>query len=213
MRGRYDRDMRLRKATVGLASVAMLLISCSSEAPKKAAKEPEKPAEPVGGRYAFHQCFISARTWATDLELLRVRNLPMEGVKAEPGKAAVWEVTFVSPSKQRAKTYTYSVVEQEPIHKGVFGGQEESYSGPRGQVSSFPTAALKIDTVAAWETAAAESKEYIAKNPNSPIAFLLEKTPRHPNPAWRVIWGTSPSTSNYSIYVDASTGTYLERMR
>lgn len=205
--------MRLRKAAVVLASAAMLLVSCGSEAPKKATKEPAKPVEPVGGRYAFHQCFISARTWATDLELLRIRNLPLENAPAAPGKAAVWEVTFVSPSKQRAKAYTYSVIEQEPIHQGVFGGAEESYSGPRGQSSSFPTAALKIDTVEAWETAAAQSKEYMAKNPDKPITYLLEKTPRHPDPAWRVVWGTSPATSNYSVFVDASTGQYLERMR
>ena len=56
--------MRLRKAAVVVASVATFFLSCSSETPKKAAKEPEKPAEPVGGRYAFHQTFISARTWA-----------------------------------------------------------------------------------------------------------------------------------------------------
>jgi hypothetical protein len=95
----------------------------------------------------------------------------------------------------------------------VFGGGEEGYSGPRGQATSFPTAALKIDTPAAWDKAAEQSKEYMAKNPDKVITYLLEKTPRHPNPAWRVIWGTSPATSNYSIYIDATTGDYLERMR
>jgi hypothetical protein len=204
--------MTLPKAAI-LFSAAMLLVSCSSEAPKKAAKEPEKPAEPVGGRYAFHQAFISARTWATDLELLRIRNLALGKLPSAPGKAAIWEVTFVSPGKQRAKAYTYSIVEQETIHKGVFGGLEAGYSGPQGQASTFPTAALKIDTPAAWETAAAHSKEYMAKNPDSVITYLLEKTPRHPNPTWRVIWGTSAATSGYSVYIDASTGEFLERMR
>jgi hypothetical protein len=201
--------MRLRKAVILFAAV---LVSCSSEPPKKA-KEPEKPAEPVGGRYAFHQVYVSARTWATDLELLRVRNLPLENAPSAPGKSAVWEVTFVSPGKARAKAYTYSVIESENIHKGVFGGLEETYSGPRGQATTFPIAALKIDTVQAWETAAEKSKEYIAKNPDKPITFLLEKTPRHPNPAWRVIWGTSVASADYSVYVDASSGDYLEKMR
>lgn len=200
------------KAHVLLASAAMLLVSCSTEAPK-AAKEPEKPAEPVTGRYAFHQCYVYTRTWATDLELLRVRDIPTENAPAAPGKAPVWEVTFVSPSKQRMKQCTYSVIEQEQIHKGVFGGAESGYSGPQAQASAFPTAALKTDTVAAWETAAEQSKEYMAKNPDKPITYVLEKTPRHPNPTWRVIWGTSPATANYSIYVDASTGQFLERMR
>lgn len=204
--------MRLRKAVVFVACTAALLVSCASEAPKKA-KEPEKPAEPVGGRYAFHQTYVSARTWATDLELLRVRNLPMENAPTAPGKSAVWEVTFVSPGKRQAKAYTYSVIETPSIHKGVFGGLEESYTGPRGQATTFPIAALKIDTVAAWEAAAEKSKEYMTKNPDKPITFLLEKTPRHPNPAWRVIWGTSVAAADYSVYVDASTGAFLERMR
>ena len=203
--------MRLRKAAI-LAACAAVLVSCSSEAPKKAA-EPKKPAEPVGGRYAFHQTYVAARSWATDLEVLRVRNILIEDAPTAPGKSAVWEVTFVSPSKGRAKPYTYSVVERENIHQGVFGGAEESWSGPRGQVTSFPIAALKVDTDAAWEEAASQSKEYMAKNPDKPITYLLEKTPRHPNPAWRVIWGTSPASSDYSIYIDASTGQYLERMR
>jgi hypothetical protein len=206
------KDMTLPKAAV-LAAAAFVLVSCSSEPAKKAEKEPEKPAEPVGGRYAFHQAFITARTWATDLQLLRVRNLPLENLPSAPGKAAVWEVTFVSPGKQRSRAYMYSVVEQENIHKGVYGGLEESYTGAKGQAAAFPTAALKIDTPDAWETAAAKSKEYMQKNPNSVITYLLEKTPRHPNPTWRVIWGTSAATSGYSIYVDATTGEFLERMR
>jgi hypothetical protein len=195
-----------------LAACAAIFISCSSEAPKKAS-EPKKPAEPVGGRYAFHQIYVAARTWATDLELLRVRNILIEDAPTAPGKSAVWEVTFVSPSKGRAKAYTYSVIERENIHAGVFGGGEESWSGPRGQVTTFPIAALKVDTDAAWETAAAQSKDYAAKNPDKPITYLLEKTPRHPNPAWRVIWGPSVAMSDYSVYIDASTGAYLERMR
>lgn len=202
--------MRLLKATP--AACAVLFLSCSSEPPKKA-KEPEKPIVPIGARSAFQQTFISARTWAQDLEILRIRNLSLEGVKTEPGESAVWEVTFVSPGKQRVKAYTWSAVERETIHEGVFGGQEEGWSGHSGQATSFLPAAFKIDSIDAWNTAAAKSKEYMQKFPDKPISFLLEKTPRHPNPAWRVIWGTSVATSDYSIYVDASTGEYLERMR
>lgn len=212
--GQYDRSMRLRKSDVVLTMMATALLSCSSAPPKQeAAKEPAKPAEPVGGRYAFHQTYITARTWATDLQILRVRNIHIGNAPTAPGKSAVWEITFVSPSKQRARAYTYSVIEQEPIHEGVFAGLEQSFSGSQGQATPFPIAALKVDTPAAWETAVEHSKEYMAKTTEKTITYLLEKTPRHPDPSWRVIWGTSPATSNYSIYVDASTGAYLERMR
>jgi hypothetical protein len=204
--------MTLPKAVV-LFSAALLLVSCSSAPPKKAEKAAEKPAEPVGGRYAFYQTFITARTWATDLEIFRVRNIPVENTPAQPGKASVWEVTFVSPSKQKMRVYTYSTIEQDNIHKGVSPGLEDAYTGPRAQSAPFNTAALKIDTPEAWTTAAEKSKEYIQKNPDKIITYWLERTPRHPNPTWRVIWGTSAATSDYSIYVDATTGAFIERMR
>src|SRR5262245_20747231 len=109
--------MVLRKAIAVIGTISTLFLSCSTAPKEIAKKEPEKAAEAVGGRYAFHQTYISARTWATDLEVLRVRNNHVENAPPAPGKAAVWEVTFVSPTKQRSKTYTYSVIEQQPIHK------------------------------------------------------------------------------------------------
>ena len=179
--------------------------------PPKETKE-EGPAEPVGGRYAFHQTYITARTWAQDLQVLRVADIKIEGVDAEPGKAAAWEVIFVSPSLGKQRSYTYSVVERGSIHKGVFPGLEQSYM-QRGQSAPFLIAAFKIDSVDAYKTAAAQSKEYMAKNPNLPVTFILEKLARYPDPAWRVIWGASAGTSNYSMYVDATTGLFLERTR
>ena len=196
--------------TLLCAAAALLAAACSSTAPQKA-KEPPKPPEPLAARKAFHQTFITARTWAQDLELLRVATIPVS-VKAPPGTSAAWEITFVSPSKGRARTYTYSLVEEGSLRKDVYGGLEESFSGSRGQSTPFPAAAFKTDSTDAWETAAEKSKDYMQKNPDKPISFVLEKTPRHPNPAWRVIWGTSAATSNYSVYVDASTGEFLERM-
>ena len=51
-----------------------------------------------------------------------------------------------------------------------------------------------------------QTQDYVKKNPDTPIMILLEHTNRHPDLAWRIIWGTSVSTSNFSVYVDASTG-------
>ncbi len=203
----------MKTAFIAITLLAVVLTGCSSEAPKPAKKEAKKAAEPVTARYAFHQTFIMARTWAQDLELLRVRNLVMEGSKVEPGKAEVWEVTFVSPSKRKSRAYTFSVVEKGNIHEGPFAGMEGDWSGRDGQATSFLTAAFRKDSTEAWLVAAEKSKEYMAKYPDKPITFLLEKTPRHPDPSWRVIWAASVSTADYSIFVDASTGEFLERMR
>lgn len=194
------------------APVLLLLASCSQSATKKAS-EPVKPPEPVGAQYAFHQVFLVARTWAPDLLVWRVRDVPMSNVKGEGGKRAAWEVTVVSPSKGKLKSYTYSVVEEGNIHKGVFPGVEDDYRGPRGQVSAWPVQAFKVDSTQAYEVAMANSADFVKKNPDIPITFLLEQTSRHPYLTWRVIWGTSVASSGYSVYVGAGTGKFVEKMR
>jgi hypothetical protein len=199
-----------------LLCTCLLAAACSSEAPKQAEKtaEPEKPPEPVTGLTAFHRMFMTARTWAPDVQAVSMRNIPLEQVKAEPGKSGAWEATFVSASKGQSKIYTYSVIEAGGnLHKDVFAGLAEAWSGPRGQQRPFPIQAIKKDSTTAWEVALEHSKEYHAKNKDKPISFLLEQTPRHPELTWRVIWGESAARSNYSVIVGASTGNYLERLR
>ncbi len=199
-----------------LALPLVLLIGCS-EAPKQKAeqkkKEPEKPAEPVTARTAFQQIFASARTWAPDAQILRLANIRVEGVKDHGGKCGAWQAILVSPSRNKQKMFTYSVVEGPGnLHKGVFGTPEETYT-PRGQAKPFLIAALKVDSDQAFETAMKKGAEYAKKNPDLPMSFMLELTPQNQNPTWRVLWGESVSTSNYSIVVDASTGEYLRTLR
>jgi len=156
-----------------------------------------------------------ARSWAPDLEVLKMNSLPIQGVKAEPGKAGAWTATFVSASKARARSYTFAVVEGEGnLHKGVFAGQEEGWSGPRGVTKPFTIQAVKTDTDAAYKVAL-ENKgaDYDKKNPGKPITILLEKNNKFPDPSWRVIWGESVGTSNFSVYVDCFTGTFQETLR
>jgi hypothetical protein len=71
-------------------------------------------------------------------------------------------------------------------------------------------AAIKVDSDEAYQTALKKGAEYDKKNPGKPIILLLEANNQFPDPSWRVIWGESVGTSNFSIYVDASTGGYLE---
>jgi len=42
--------------------------------------------------------------WATDVQVLRLSSIRMDGVKDEPGKAGAWEAVFVSPGKLKSKT-------------------------------------------------------------------------------------------------------------
>lgn len=198
-----------------LGPVFLLLVGCG-EAPQPVAekpKEPPPPPAPVTGRWAFHQMYSAARGWAPDIMALRLRSLHLAEVKPEPAKAAAWEATFVSPSRGRSRPYTYSVIEAPGnLHQGVFAGLEESYV-QRGSIKPFLIAAVKTDTPEVFETALKKAADYAKKHPDMPINFILESTDRFPNPAWRVLWGESPSTSNYSILVDASTGLYLQTLR
>jgi hypothetical protein len=208
--------MILRRAVLVVCSAAVLYVGCSSPTPKKEeAKEPEKPPEPVSARFAFQQMYVTARGWAADAQGLSMSSIRLETVKEDtPGESGAWQAVFVSPSRNRAKRYTYSVVESAGnLHQGVYGNVEESWSGPRPTAQPWVIQAFKIDSTEAYQTAAKRSAEYMKKNPNTPITFLLEQTSRHPFLTWRVLWGESVGTSNYSVLVNASTGQYVETLR
>ena len=195
--------------------VALALASCS-EAPKTATeekKEAPKALEPLTGRQAFQQMYIAARQWAPDCQPLKMQNINLTEVKAPAGKSGAWQCVFVSQGRARAKTYSWSAIEAEGnLHKGVFAGQEESYSASH-QEQPFLIAAIKTDSDEAYKEAAEKAAEYLKKSPNKPVNYALELTPRFPDLAWRIFWGESVSTSEYTVFIDASTGKYLERIR
>lgn len=197
------------------AALCLLLSSCSEAPP--APKEPEKPPEPVTGQSGLYKMFQVARSWAPDAKVLKMNSMPLSEVpNVPPGKAAVWQATFISEAKSQARTYTYSIVEDlgNNLHKGVFAGSEQGWTGRPTDVNQpFVIAAVKADTDAAYKAALAEAVDYDKKNPGKPITLLLEKNLKFPDPVWRVVWGESVGTSNFSIYVDASTGLFLEKMR
>jgi hypothetical protein len=190
-----------------------VFLSACSDTPKTAeVKQPPKVLEALTGRQAFQQMYPQARGWAPDAQPLQISSLNLAQVKAGDGKAGVWQVIFVSPSLGKAKTYTWSAVESEGnLHEGVFGSQQEDYT-PRGDSSPFQIAAIKVDSDEAYKTAVENSADYIKKNPDKPVLFLMELGKRFPDVTWRVVWGNSVGTSDYSVFVDGSTGKYLERM-
>ena len=190
-----------------------LLVGCSDPAPEKKVKAPEKPPEAVTGRTAFYKMFGTARLWAADVQGLRCASIRLNQVKDELGATGAWECTFVSPSLQKSKSFTYSVIEAEGnLHKDVFAGLDEPYAAG-SQTAPWAIQAFKIDSDAAYKEAAAKSAEYIKKNPDKSIFYLLEWNKRFPVLTWRIVWGESVGTSNYSVYIDASSGAFIEKMR
>jgi hypothetical protein len=190
--------------------VAVVWLSACSDAPVK--KVPEKPPEPETGRQGFYKTFPQAHTWATDAQPIRVRSIELKELPADGGKAAAWEVTYASESKGRSRIYTWSAVEAEGnLHQGVFASGEESWRAG-GADKPFPIQALKIDTPEALQTAITHSVTYFKNIGSKPHPkFVLEYTARYPNPSWRVYWGDSVSTAEWSVFVDAATGDYQGR--
>jgi hypothetical protein len=197
---------------LSLVALAALMMCGCSDPPKAEKKTPEPPPTPVTGRQAFQQTFGMSRTWSADVQPIRVRSLNLPNPKSEDGKAGAWEIVYVSPSKSKAKTYTWSAIESEGnLHKGVFGNLEEAWR-QGAQERPFYAAAIKIDTPEALQTAIGKSSEYLKSPKQKPLVnFMLESTPRFPNPAWRVFWGESVSGAEWSVFIDATTGEYLGR--
>lgn len=198
-----------------LLGVMVGLFGCT-EAPTEepVAKEEEKPPEPVDGQKAFFQMYIAARVWAPDAQGLRLESLHIPEVGRKDGAFGAWRATFVSLSKRRTAVFNYSVVEVGgKLQKGVFQDHEEGYS--EGRAKPWPVSALKISSAKAYEVALAQkhTKDYVKKNPGKHVIFILEHTNRHPDLTWRVVWGERVSTSDFSVYVDATTGDFLEVMR
>jgi len=200
--------MHLVRICFAISAVA-LLAGCS-DSPPPTARQAEPPPAPVTGRQAFQYLYGSSRIWAPDSMPLTIRSLHAPGITSGKGTAGAWEVVFVSPMNARARTYTWSAVEAEGLHKGVFPGPQETWhaGGPNQPVSP---ALLKVDTPEALDAAtkAPTSEAYLSKPGQRPVVdYLLdfEAATRFPNPAWHVLWGGTLSSAEYSVTVDASTG-------
>jgi hypothetical protein len=197
-------------AVLALAS----LVGCSTEAPKQAAKPVEEKPEAITGRSAFYKMLPVAKQWAADCKGIQLTSMQLNDVPAEPGKAGAWRAIFVSESKSRMKTFLWSAVDAPGgFRKGAWEGQEDSFRGKLGQASPFYMQALQTDSDAAYTTAIAKDDPFLKSGEKTSVNFLMEFTPRHPNLTWRVLWGETVGTAKYSVFVDATTGQYLEKGR
>ena len=197
-----------------IALLLLFLVACGDQSGKKPTKEatPAAPPQPVTARFAFQRLSIQARVWAADAQLLRIYSANLKEVPSVDGKYPAWHATFVSAQLKKARSFSYSVVDSGNVHAGVLRGREESWLGPTGQAQPFPLQMLKVDSDEAYATAVKESKEYLKKHPEMPFHFLLELTPRFPLPAWRVSWGETLGSSDYTVFIDCTSGKYLQTL-
>ena len=187
------------------------IVACTGPSERKAEKpEPSAPPQPVTARFAFQRMYILAKTWSADAQPVQIANLNLKWLPCVGGKCVAWRATFVSAQLRKALAYTFSVVNSPGIiREGAMAGRDEPWSGPTGQSRPFIYQMLKVDSDQAYHVAAKESAPYLKKHPDLPVQFLLEFSGRFPTPAWRVMWGETIGSSNYSVFVDSISGHYL----
>jgi hypothetical protein len=198
----------MNHARICFAIAAVAMLTGCSDSPPPTPRQTEPPPAPVTGRQAFQYLYGSSRIWASDSMPLTIRSLHAPGVTSGKGTAGAWEVVFVSPMNARARTYTWSAVEAEGLHRGVFPGPQETWH-PGGPNQPFSPALLKVDTPEALDAATKSAVSYLSKPGQRPLVdYLLdfEAATRFPNPVWHVLWGGTLSSAEYSVTVDASTG-------
>ena len=117
----------MHHARICFAIAAVALLTGCSDSPPPTSRQAEPPPAPVTGRQAFQYLYGSSRIWASDSMPLTIRSLHAPGIIGGQGTAGAWEVVFVSPMNAKARTYTWSAVEAEGLHKGVFPGPQETW--------------------------------------------------------------------------------------
>jgi hypothetical protein len=197
--------------------VAVLTLTACSKAPEKveakepAVKETALPAEPVAARSAFFEMYKPARAWASDLFPLSLTSGEIPGIKNEHGKAAQWTAVFVSPSRREARTLVYSVADHgATIHKGVFIGGAQPWSGPTPKSKPFQVTEFITNSDQAYEVAMTKAGPWVQKHPDKKLTLFLANASKHPGPLWYLLWGDTKS--GYMAHVNATTGT-LEAMK
>ena len=168
----------LKQWGAGVVTVAALLfVGCNSSstpaasdtaaAPKPAA---EAPAAPVTGKTAYWPVYKSAVAWSPDVVVTRIAAREVPGFKNGEGKAAMWEVTFASPSKNQMRVDQYAIATSLPdIHKGAAAGLVGAWGGQTRDAMPVQIGASTVDSDAAYKAAAADAAEYLKKYPGKEL--------------------------------------------
>ena len=195
---------------------ATLALSACSEASKpvakietEAAKEPSKAPEAITAQLAFYEAYKPARAWATDLLALSVASGEVPNIKNEDGKAGLWTIIFVSPSRKEARSFTYAVVDcGADIRKGINVGNALPWGGATRTSKPFSNSEFAVDSEAAYKTALAKAEGWLKKHPNQKATLRLGNASRFAAPVWYIMWGTTKN--GYAALVNATTGAILK---
>jgi len=196
----------MKKLLLLLLSVAVIA-GCTSESNQPAPK-PEPP-QPLSGRSAFQQLYISARSWAVDARPYRLQSGAVGDNQGKDGKAVVWQAGFASPSQRLSREYSWSGIDApDAPSRGVSHGAQDPYTPG----SDFDVQFLKVDSDKAFEIAQKHGGDKLLHDdPNTPVIYLLEWSRPTNNLIWHVIYGNSRNAAKLVVDVDASTSEFLRK--
>jgi hypothetical protein len=194
-----------------MAMLALLMMTgCTSgpSTPAPVEKPQPKLAEFVTGRSAFQKLYIAARGWARDAQPYRIESMITDNSKGKDGKSAVWRASFASPLQHGVKAYTWSG--EVSSDRGINPGTEDTYSPTNTSTQIFDVAFLKVDSDKALETAQRHGGDkLVAKDPDTPILYVLDWSSATNELIWHVIYGVSRDDYKLRVAVNASSGDFI----
>jgi hypothetical protein len=208
----------MRKLCSALSFALLItLIACNSGTPAKpssaaAPAKKEEPAAPVAytAREAFQKMYATAHLWAPDARPYRLESSTFKDFTGKDGKAVIWRAGFASPARRSLKGFALSGAHSEDTPSfGVSSGVEDTYSPSNSSTRVFDPSFLKVDSDKAFEAAQKHGGEKLFKqNPQQPVVYLLDWSPRENILTWHVIYGNSQSDAKLRVAVNATTGAF-----
>jgi hypothetical protein len=199
----------MQKLLMAMLALQMMT-GCTSgpSTPAPVEKPQPKPAEFVTGRSAFQKLYIAARGWARDAQPYRIESMITDDSKGKDGKSAVWRASFASPLQHGVKAYTWSG--EVSSDRGINPGTEDTYSPTNTSTQIFDVAFLKVDSDKALETAQKHGGDkLVAKDPETPILYVLDWSSATNELIWQVIYGVSRDDYKLRVAVNASSGDFI----
>jgi hypothetical protein len=189
----------VKKVSIALVSVAAGVVLAAGTVPQ---------AEPVAAKTAFWEMYKPARAWAADLLVLSLGSHEVAGVKTEDGKFAMWTAVFVSPDRQEARTFTYSVVANGNTAKGVSAGAAQRWTGSTSQSRAFRASDFEVDSDAAYKAALVKAGAWVKQHPDKKVSLTLGSASQFSVPVWYAMWGSK--TAGYGVFVNAVSGALIK---
>ena len=204
--------MAMKKFLMAMLAL-VLMAGCSSEPskPVQTEKPQPKPPEFLTGRAAFQKLFIAAHGWARDPQPYRIESVLTADSKGKDGKSAVWRAFFASTSQKGVKPYAWSGEDSpDAPSRGINPGSEDNYSPTNSSTQVFDIVFLKTDSDKALEVAQKHGGEkLLAKEPYTPILYMVDWSNPTSELIWHVIYGTGPYDAKLKVAVNANTGEFI----